>query len=411
MLLVISHVISYFTIQHYVVDRRNQMVMFLVSNQLKLLHFSSQSARSEQFTRAVAEKIHLKIYSIGSGIEPEGLQAAKYHESFNDVAKRYLGENVLVKIETSHEGIYLWINISKSKNIWARVPIGDYEYKNPMELLIFMGMLLSLSLLGAWVLLLQVHRPLRRLAFAVREMGRGDYPGKLKETGPSELMAVTSAFNQMAENVHKLEEDRTLLLAGISHDLRTPITRIRLATEFLPEKEHEIKEGLIADAQEMDEIIDQFIGYVRHGSEEPMEKGDLKALIQQVVDISAKQHEGLEVQLQDLPAVAFKPMAIKRLLNNLIENAFRYGKPPVVVKTYLLANKVLVSVRDHGEGIQSLEKKTLFQPFTRGEKARSGKGSGLGLAIVAKIAEMHDAEVYLENHLSGGLEVILVLPT
>jgi len=200
------------------------------------------------------------------------------------------------------------------------------------------------------------------------------------------------------------------LLAGISHDLRTPITRIRLASEFLSDQDEELKAGIIDDTQDMDDIIDQFIGYVRYGSEEKRELGDLRELIQQVVDAASKQHQGLESELQRLPKTEFKPMAMKRLVSNLIENAFRYGKAPVLVKCTKTKEQISVSVRDHGKGIADLDMKRLFQPFARGDKARGGKGSGLGLAIVARIVEMHGGEINLENHAEGGLEAIFTLP-
>lgn len=409
-LLVISHVISYFTIQHFIVDRHNRIVMYLASNQVKLQRIGDKTDIPNSLAKGFLQTTQLDLYWINGGSEPEGMQNAKYHQGFSKQAERYLGENTLVKVETSPEGIYLWINEPQNPNFWIRMPIGDYQGNNPMELFIFTGMLLFLSLAGAWILVSQLHRPLKRLAFAAREVGRGDYPGKLKETGPSELVAVTSAFNQMAANVHQLEEERTLLLAGISHDLRTPITRIRLASEFLSENDEEIKAGIIADTQDMDDIIDQFIGYVRYGSEESMEQGDIKALIQQVVDASAKQHDGLTARLCDLPPVEFKPMAMKRLVSNLIENAYRYGQAPVIVTCELEAEMVRVSVRDHGKGIVDLDKKRLFQAFARGDKARGGKGSGLGLAIVAKIVEMHGGEIELENHPDGGLVATFTLP-
>ncbi|TQV88811.1 two-component system sensor histidine kinase EnvZ [Aliikangiella coralliicola] len=408
-LLVISHVVSYFTIQHFVVDRHNRIVMYLASNQIKLLHIGEETYLPKNLAVGFAQTTQLELYPMSGDSIPEGLKNARFHRGFSEQAERYLGENTEVKVETS-DGIYLWISEPLHPNFWIRMPIGDYEGNNPMELFIFSGMLLFLSLFGAWILVIQLHRPLKRLAFAAREIGRGDYPGKLKETGPQELVSVTAAFNQMAADVHQLEEDRTLLLAGISHDLRTPITRIRLASEFLSDQDDEIKTGIISDTQDMDDIIDQFIGYVRYGSEERMEEGNMTELIQQVVEASSKQHEGLESHLCELPEARFKPMAMKRLISNLIENAFRYGKAPVIVKTFYNENNIVVSVRDHGKGIQDLDKNRLFQPFARGDKARGGKGSGLGLAIVARIVEMHGGEINLENHVDGGLEATFTLP-
>jgi len=384
--------------------------MYLASNQVKLLHIGDDADIPKNLAVGFSQTTQLELYWVNAEKEPEGLQNAKFHQGFSEQAVRYLGENTQVKVEEAPNGIYLWINEPQNPSFWIKMPIGDYEGNNPIELLIFSGMLLFLSLAGAWILVSQLHRPLKRLAFAAREIGRGDYPGKLKETGPVELVAVTSAFNQMAADMHQLEEDRTLLLAGISHDLRTPITRIRLASEFLSDQDEELKAGIIDDTQDMDDIIDQFIGYVRYGSEEKREQGDLRELIQQVVDAASKQHQGLEPELQRLPDLAFKPMAMKRLVSNLIENAFRYGKPPVRVKCSKTKEQIVVSVRDHGNGIADLDVKRLFQPFARGDKARGGKGSGLGLAIVARIVEMHGGEITLENHPDGGLEAIFTLP-
>ena len=200
------------------------------------------------------------------------------------------------------------------------------------------------------------------------------------------------------------------MLAGISHDLRTPITRIRLSIEFLSEQDEELKQGLIADTQDMDDIIDQFIGYVRYGSEEKMEEGNINEVIQQVVEAATKQHSGIETDLNDTGLVKFKPLAMKRLISNLIENAFRYGKAPVIVTSSVTKKVLRITVRDNGKGIEDLDKVRLFQPFARGDKARGGKGSGLGLAIVQRIAEMHDGEISLNNHPDGGLEACLLIP-
>jgi len=369
--------------------------MYLASNQVKLLHIGDETEFPKDLAVGFSETTQLELYWLNAD---------------SGQAIRYLGENTQVKVETDRSGIYLWINEPNNPDFWIRMPIGDYEGNNPIELLIFTGMLLFLSLAGAWILVSQLHRPLKRLAFAAREIGRGDYPGKLKETGPVEVVAVTSAFNQMAADMHQLEEDRTLLLAGISHDLRTPITRIRLASEFLSDQDEELKNGIIDDTQDMDDIIDQFIGYVRYGSEERKESGDLRELIQQVVDAASKQHQGLETDLHALPETKFKPMAMKRLVSNLIENAFRYGRAPVMIKCHFDKEQVYVSVRDHGKGILDLDVKRLFQPFARGDKARGGKGSGLGLAIVARIVEMHGGNINLENHSEGGLQATFTLP-
>ena len=408
-LLVISHLISYLTIEYYVVDAKDRTVMYLVTNQIKLQYIGTETDIPKSLSVGFSETTELELFWLTGGTLPEGLEISEDHLAYTEAAREFLGEGTIVKVEIS-DRVYVWVNEPGHPEYWIRMPIGEYDGGMPISMLIFSGMLLFLSLAGAWLLVHQLHRPLKRLAFAAREIGRGDYPGKLKETGPQELVAVTSAFNQMASDVHQLEEDRTLLLAGISHDLRTPITRIRLSIEFLSEQDEELKQGLIADTQDMDDIIDQFIGYVRYGSEEKMERGNINDLVLQVVEAAAKQHNGIETNLVDVPEQSFKPLAMKRLFSNLIENAFRYGKAPVVVSSHVNKKSLKIIVRDNGKGIADLDKTRLFQPFARGDKARGGKGSGLGLAIVQRIAEMHGGEITLNNHPDGGLEACFQMP-
>lgn len=408
-LLIISHFISYLTVDHYVVERTDRTVMYLVTNQIKLQYIGSETDIPKNLSVGFSETTELELFWLTGGTLPEGLENSEDHLAYTEAAKDFLGEGTIVKVEVS-DRIYVWVNEPGHPDYWVRMPIGEFDSGMPISMIIFSGMLLLLSLAGAWLLVHQLHRPLKRLAFAAREIGRGDYPGKLKETGPQELVAVTSAFNQMAADVHQLEEDRTLLLAGISHDLRTPITRIRLSIEFLSEQDEDLKQGLIADTQDMDDIIDQFIGYVRYGSEEKTEKIDINDLITQVVDSASKQHAGIKTDLKNIPALNFKPMAIKRMLSNLVENAFRYGEAPVVISSEIDGEKLRVTVKDNGKGIADLDKLRLFQPFARGDKARGGKGSGLGLAIVQRIAEMHGGTIQLENHQDGGLQAYFEMP-
>jgi two-component system osmolarity sensor histidine kinase EnvZ len=408
-LLVISQFTSYVTVQHFVVDQKNRTIMYLVTNQIKLQYIGSQTDIPKNLSVGFSETTELELFWLTGGPLPEGLKIAYDHLAFTEAANSFLGEGTKVKVEVS-DRVYVWVNETSHPEYWIRMPIGEYDNSAPISLFIFSGVIFLLSLIGAWILVSQLHRPLKRLAFAAREIGRGDYPGRLKETGPQELVSVTSAFNQMAADVHQLEEDRTLLLAGISHDLRTPITRIRLSIEFLSEQDEELKQGLIADTQDMDDIIDQFIGYVRYGSEEKMEEGSINETIQQVIEAATKQHQGIEMNLTDIAPIKFKPLAMKRLISNLIENAFRYGKAPVVVSSSSTKKLLKIVVSDSGKGIEDLDKTRLFQPFARGDKARGGKGSGLGLAIVQRIAEMHGGEINLNNHADGGLEACVTIP-
>jgi two-component system osmolarity sensor histidine kinase EnvZ len=264
-----------------------------------------------------------------------------------------------------------------------------------------------LSTLGGWLFARQISRPLRRLEFAARELGRGDMPGTLKETGTQELVAVTRSFNQMAKNLRQLEQDRTLLLAGISHDLRTPITRIRLASEFLSAEHDDIKDGIVRDTEDMDEIIDQFIAFVRDGRDERSEPGDFNALVRHAAEPANLNGNEVIFELNEVPPVPFKALAMKRLVRNLVENALRYAGAPVTLTTSVEGNDVVLRVLDNGPGVIEADIPRLFKPFTRGDSARSGRGTGLGLAIVKRIADMHGASIELANRPQGGLVATL----
>jgi two-component system osmolarity sensor histidine kinase EnvZ len=252
----------------------------------------------------------------------------------------------------------------------------------------------------------RLNRPLKALQISALQVGKGQVPLQLKEEGSSELIAVTQAFNQMSKGIKQLEDDRALLTAGISHDLRTPLTRIRLATEMLPEDQDWIKDGIVHDIEDMNEIIDQFINYVRQDQQEKLINGDINDLIQEAVQArNIEGHHNIQLKLASVPKILIRRVALKRALDNLIENAFRYGSDDIeITSDYDKSSKcVFFSIRDFGPGVSEEQFERLFQPFTQGGTARGSLGSGLGLAIIKRIVDMHSGKVELQNHPDGGL--------
>jgi len=319
-----------------------------------------------------------------------------------------LGKPTEVRLQEG-EQLFAWVKAPVKQSLWVRLPLAQINEQYPPQLLIYLTAITLLSVLGGWLFARQISRPLRRLQFAARELGRGDVPGNLKEQGSSEMIAVTRAFNKMAQDVQQLDEDRNLLLAGISHDIRTPLTRIRLASEFLAEDDHEIQEGIIRDTEEMDAIIQQFISFIRDGSEEPRILQDPNELIHQTID--SFNHSGrITSSLSPLPKIYIHILAFKRMLGNLIQNAMRYSEGKIIISSTFEDKNIQITIKDFGSGINEDRLQKLFEPFVRGEKARSGKGSGLGLAIVKKIVEMHQGTISMHNHKQGGLEVTLRFP-
>ncbi len=404
-LLFVNLIVYLFITAFLVVQPSNDILMKQMANQMNTIVIHEQNDVSEAVRNQFAEKTGIRAYPFKEALG-KGLSEAIYYKSLSNQLSKYLGKGTEIRIEESDKAYY-WILHPQQKDIWIRIPSVRVDYWIYLVPVIYFSIIFLLSCLGGWLFAKQLHRPLKRLEFAAREIGRGDYPGKLKEKGAKELVAVTRAFNQMAKDVHQLEEDRTLLLAGISHDLRTPITRIRLASEFLGEAEEETKNGIIADTEDMDAIIDQFISFVRDGRDEAEQEVDINQIIEQIAENNLLHQRDVRIDLGTLPKYPVKVLAMKRLIGNLVENGFRYGEPPIEITSYYHRNTITIKVSDHGEGIADVDVERLFQPFARGEQARTGRGSGLGLAIVKRITELHNGEITLSNLPRGGLEVKL----
>jgi two-component system osmolarity sensor histidine kinase EnvZ len=175
---------------------------------------------------------------------------------------------------------------------------------------------------------------------------------------------------------------------------------------MLPDSQDWIKDGIEHDIEDMNEIIDQFIDYVRQDQQECMERGDINELITEAAQArNIEENHNIELALAPLPKTLIRRVALKRVLDNLIENAFRYGSDHIVItsKNLKKTNQLCFSVRDFGTGIPDDQIQELFEPFTQGDKARGSLGSGLGLAIIKRIVDMHSGKVTLQNHPQGGL--------
>jgi two-component system, OmpR family, osmolarity sensor histidine kinase EnvZ len=418
-LLVINQIVSYVWVTNYIVKPQVEQTMYLIASEVKMVNQQLASAPPAELSRATAQmdsdlrNSGIRLIDTSSG-EPEALTTASYYRSLTRALESNMMMPTEVRLEES-DALYAWIKMPNQDRLWLRVPMARTDMDYPAPQFVFISAIMILSLVGGWWVARSISRPLKRLQFAAREIGRGDRPGDLKVVGTQELKALTRSFNQMARDVQQLEEDRTLLLAGISHDLRTPLTRIRLSTEFITEDNAELRDEIIRDTEDMDEIIDQFIAFVRDGRDEKLVLEDLNELLRAVVDPFDQPPVEIQLQFADLPDLPFKPLAMKRLLVNLIENAVRYGGNQIKVITEYDRKAIYVRVLDSGPGIKG-DIAELFQPFKRGDAARGGKGTGLGLAIVRRIAGMHGGHVTLKNRADigdgseTGLEAKLTLP-
>lgn len=408
-LLFVNQVVSYISFALYVIEPNQQQINQLLAKQIRVVFIDINDV---QLSPKMAEAFH---HETGIGVYREqdalklGLASAGYYPYRSEQMSALLGGPAEVRISQGDEYLF-WIRPPQAPSLWVKIPLMGLEEANFSPLIFFLGIIGVLSVAGGWVFVRQLNRPLKSLQRAAEDVGRGNFPEPLAEHGTSEIMAVTQAFNHMSKGIKQLENDRNLLMAGISHDLRTPLTRIRLASEMMSDLDDFLKEGIENDIDDMNNIIDQFIDYLRQGSKDKAELGDLNLLVEEVLNVETPANRHIVFNPQDCPDVPLRYVAIKRALANLIQNALRYSQGDIEVTTGHEKDYVYFIVSDEGEGIPDEDIERLFQPFTQGDKARGTEGSGLGLAIIKRIVDTHGGRVELSNKATGGLQAKVYLP-
>ena len=297
-------------------------------------------------------------------------------------------------------------------NYWLMLPGARARGFVPWQWLGWGVASLALALLVTWLTVFRVTKPLRDLADAAKVLGQGRYPEHVSETtGASEFQQVTEAFNRMSDDLKRNAAERAFVLAGLSHDLRTPLARLRLESE-LSIADEAAREAVAADIEQMDAIIAQFLAYARgEGDEAPIDT-DINALIEQIASHRARVSVAPRLDLGALPAATpVRPKALARAITNLLDNARKYAAEPFAIKTRHEHGEILIDVLDSGPGIPETELERIKRPFTRLDNARTDtSGAGLGLAIVERIARLHGGKFELLNRPEGGLIGRLRLP-
>ncbi len=300
---------------------------------------------------------------------------------------------------------------------WAAFPMpAPRELDSaPSRALAWSLAIVLLLLATAYVSARYLARPLRQLNAAVDELGRGGTPAPLPESGPSEIAAVNRRFNAMLANLRQIERDRALLLAGVSHDLRTPLARLRLGVEMGGGDDPAERAGMVADIEEMDRIVGQFLDFARADDTSGRELAELDPIVQACVDRYVAAGREIGFRPGGVRPLPLKPTAVSRLVANLVDNALAYGAPPVDVVTADGEAFATIEVRDRGAGIAPDDVERLKRPFTRASDARAradgAAGAGLGLAIVERIARMHGGTLEILPRDGGGTVARVTLAT
>ena len=269
-----------------------------------------------------------------------------------------------------------------------------------------------LSAIGAAVIARLINRPLKQLSFAASRLRDGDFEAShlSEDDVTSEIREVNAGFNRMARQLAKIDQDRAVMLAGISHDLRTPLARLRLEAEMSVNDEA-ARTAIAADIEQMDAIIGQFLDYARAAGDEGIVDTDIEQLLNDVAARFARSGIRLHLDCPPLPSARLRPLAVARAVGNLIENARKYGGGEITLAAHDAAGHLVIEIMDRGPGIPVEEMERLKRPFTRLESARTDvKGTGLGLAIVERIAKLHGGTLTLAAREGGGLVAALRLP-
>ncbi|WP_434762287.1 two-component system sensor histidine kinase EnvZ [Vibrio fortis] len=413
-LLVASQIFSYYAVFNYALMPSLQQFNKILAHELNLVldEGDLDIEMDAPLRQRVLEQLGVTVHAKDSDTAGEFYHAVAIDLMSEEMTKE-LGSETEVRLILGTESYVLWMDIAQLPNSLIRIPLSELQEEDFAPLFRNSLIMALLIIAGGWLFIRLQNRPLIALEKAAKGVGRGDIPPPLPVQGAQEIRSVTRAFNQMSKGIQELEEDRALLMAGISHDLRTPLTRIRLATEMMSPEDSYLAEGIISDTEECNEIISQFMDYLK-----PVDRNSFQAVfLEDIAGEVASSEGGYEVQIETDISTSMKPalgnpIAIKRAVSNLVVNALRYGNGWVKVTTGMTADNKLawVTVEDNGPGIPQDQISKLFEPFTRGDTARGSEGTGLGLAIVKRIVSQHQGAVVVNNRSQGGLKAQISFP-
>jgi len=410
-LLLINQVVSYISIALYIIQPNSQQINQLLAKQVRVVFIDVKGAvLSPAMGEAFQRETGIGVYRESDALQL-GLRNAVYYPFRSKEMSELLDGPAEVRISQGDEFLF-WIRPPQAPNLWVKIPLLGLKEHNISPLVFVLIILGVLSVAGGWLFVRQLNRPLKALQNAAEDVGHGRFPELLTAQGTTEIVAVTQAFNHMSKGIKQLEEDRNLLMAGISHDLRTPLTRIRLASEMMSQADEFLKDGIESDIDDMNNIIDQFIDYIRFDSKDKADFDDLNVLVEEVVQAETPASRTILFEGGDLPRIPLRFTAFKRVVANLIQNSLRYSEGNICLETGVDKTKqcAFLIVNDQGPGIPEKDIERLFQPFTQGDLARGTEGSGLGLAIIKRIVDSHGGVIHLSNRSEGGLQAKILLP-
>jgi len=420
--LILSQAASLWLLQEHVTQPRMAIGIGQFVSHLKTISAALQTMtapQQQEFIGRIAEKEGIRISPVRGTERMRPAADVPAIQLFRDRIRELFGAqaDVYVRGAAAQQGE------TRPQVLWVRLPAGEHDYwiafprgrieRDSATALITWGIAgLLIAILATFFIVWKLTRPLSELARAAETLGKGVDPPPVEESGPAEVRAVARAFNHMMEGLQKSQRDRATFLAGVSHDLRTPLSRLRLEVEMLDSGvEPATQRAMVEDVGEMNAIIDQFIDFMRSEADEPLSPVNLAELARSCAERAGRTGVAVRCELADVPTLLLRPLAMQRLVDNLLGNAARHAGGEVLVRTEHANGNVILSLLDRGPGIPESMVERLKEPFTRRDEARSGtSGAGLGLAIANRVATLHGGKLELLPRDGGGLEARLTLP-
>jgi two-component system osmolarity sensor histidine kinase EnvZ len=302
----------------------------------------------------------------------------------------------------------IWVRTPEFPDSWLVLTWRIAGPGAPLATLVVWGAAAALALGAAAISARRLAAPLAELAAAAARVAEGEQVQIETSSGPSEVRALAVAFQSMSHRLAELDEQRELMLGGISHDLRTPLARLRVAAELLDKDDATLTREITANIEEMDRMIGQFLHYARAGFRETPVRASLDEIARQTLAIYASD-ERLRLELGAADVRLFAIDSVRHMLLNLVQNALEYGRPPVTVRTFATATEISFEVRDRGAGLSAAQWAEAMRPFHRLKDQPGGTHAGLGLAMVERLVRMCGGSLE-GRQIEAGFTVTVRLP-
>ena len=399
-----------------IVDRERAAVEADHVSRLVRLVLDPATSAADGSSERLATALGLRYVDAGPQSTPPGcpLPCADTHGPFETVLRADLPPQSRVVFD--HTETLMWIRYGPSSR-WLVIPAAAPAMSRLLSasaLMLFLA--IAIALLGAW----QIQKPVLRLARAAREFRLGHRPPMVLANGPSEVKGLIGDFNEMARELSDAEQERAVMLAGVAHDLRAPITRIQVRANLVPSAA--ARDGFFHDTESLAQIVTQFLDFARDT------EADTHAPWISVDAFCRAHYAEAETGVDGRDVLAREPLfeldlqagddfrlpaiELDRIFSNLVENAFTYGAPPLCIATSRGNGRDRLSVRDHGKGMPEAHFARALRPFVRLDPARGGDAHcGLGLTIVRRLTRRYGGDLSMHNADGGGLAVVLDFPS